>query len=441
MGEQKEVKQQVPEPEKKNSDWNLRPYLALGAVTFLVFCCCMAVVFVIFKYESVKRVWDVVAGVLQPIVIGAVLAYLLNPLMRRTETLLSKAILPKAKNQEKTKKTIRTIASVFALLVFLLVVVFVFYLIVPAVIESITNLVNSMSDKVDEFIDWYNSLGATERAPKLWETYLLEASAYIEKWFNESMVPELKNYASTITEGVIGVFVLLKNVLVGLIVSIYVLMEKEHFEGLAKKILFAILPTRQSNNAIQIVHKVDQIFGGFIMGKLIDSAIIGALCFVGCAILRMPYTLLVSVIIGITNIIPFFGPLIGAIPCILIITITDPLHGLYFIIFVLVLQQLDGNVIGPKILGDSTGLSSFWVIFAILVSGGLFGFAGMLIGVPAFAVIYYLIQRFIAYLLGRRKLPTETMDYTYVTHVDTKTRELKSDGWAHHEPYRKKSKK
>jgi predicted PurR-regulated permease PerM len=227
----------------------------------------------------------------------------------------------------------------------------------------------------------------------------------------------------------INMVIVLKNVVIGLIVSVYVLIEKERFAGQAKKIVFAALPIQRANSLIQIVHKVDEIFGGFIIGKIIDSIIIGIICFVGCSILRMPYTLLVSVIIGITNIVPFFGPFIGAIPCLIIVTITEPLHGLYLLIFILILQQVDGNIIGPKILGNTTGLSPFWVIFAIIVGSGVFGFAGMLFGVPVFAVIYYLMQRLTAYLLQRRKLPTGSLEYTYVTRVDPQTGELCREPW------------
>ena len=432
--------------ERKRSDWDMRPYLAIGALIFLVFCCCIAVFVVLFKYDAIKNVLNTVGGVMQPILIGAVLGYLFNPLMRRIEGGLSSVILPNAKNEQKMKRLIRTVSSILTLLVFLMLFGFVIYLILPALGESIVNLVSTMSSNVDHFIAWYDNLSLTKGESMVWEKYLLEATDYVEEWFNETLIPQLKGgqlqgYVTSITMSAINIVVILKNVIIGLIVSIYVLMEKERFEGQTKKMIFAILPTKQANVLIQIIHKVDEIFGGFIIGKIIDSMIIGVICFIGCSILRMPYTLLVSVIIGITNVIPFFGPLIGAIPCLIIVTITDPLHGLYLLIFVLALQQVDGNIIGPKILGDSTGLSSFWVMFAIIVGGGLFGFMGMLFGVPTFAVIYYLIQRFIAYLLGRRGLPSKTTDYTLVTHVDPESKKLCTDAWSRGEGVRLASKK
>ena len=433
----------------KRSDWDIRPYLAIGALIFLVFCCCIAVFTVIFKYAAFKKTCTMIGGVLQPILIGAVLGYLFNPLMRKIDVGLCEWILPGVKNKKKTKKAIRTVSSIVTVLIFLGLFALIIYLIVPALIESIVNLVNTMSLNVEHFIAWYEDLSIPGKRSGVWEEYLLMAANYLESWFNDTLIPQLqdftqwKGYLTSITLSAINVVVVLKNVIIGLIVSIYVLMEKERFEGQAKKIIYAVLPIEHANSLVQIVHKVDQIFGGFIIGKLIDSVIIGIMCFIGCSILRMPYTLLVSVVIGITNVVPFFGPLIGAIPCLIIVTITDPLHGLYLLIFVLILQQVDGNIIGPKILGDSTGLSSFWVIFAIIVGGGLFGFIGMVFGVPTFAVIYYLIQRLISFLLSRKGLPSKSLDYTVVTHVDPSTKELCTGDWVRNEPMKfgKKKKK
>ena len=431
----------------KRSDWDMRPYLAIGALIFLVFCCCIAVFTVIFKYAALKKACAVILGVLQPILIGAVMGYLFNPLMRRIDEGCCDLILPKVKKKEKVRHMIRTVSSILTVLIFLTVFGLIIYMIVPALIESIVNLVNTMSANVENFIAWYEQLSIPGKGSGAWESYLLMAAQAIENWFDHTLMPQLQDFAqwrdylTSITVSAINVVVVLKNVVIGLIVSVYVLMEKERFEGQAKKMIFAVLPVKPANILVQIIHKVDQIFGGFIIGKIIDSIIIGIICFIGCSILRMPYTLLISVIIGVTNVIPFFGPLIGAIPCLIIVTITDPLHGLYLLIFVLVLQQVDGNIIGPKILGESTGLSSFWVIFAIMVGSGLFGFTGMLFGVPTFAVIYYLIQRLVAYLLKRRGLPTKTQDYTVVTHVDPETKKLCTDGWEHNEPFRFASKK
>ena len=203
----------------------------------------------------------------------------------------------------------------------------------------------------------------------------------------------------------------LLNVVVGIIIAVYLLLSKEVFYAQVKKLMFAFFPRRAAQAVLNLTHDSNAIFCGFISGKIVDSAIIGVLCFIGCSVLQMPYTVLVSFIVGVTNVIPYFGPFIGAIPSIFIIMIDDPIKSLIFAVFILILQQLDGNVIGPKILGDSTGLSAFWVLFAVTFFGGLFGFVGMLIGVPTFAVIYSLIRNIAEYKLGKKGMKTKTPDY------------------------------
>ena len=170
------------------------------------------------------------------------------------------------------------------------------------------------------------------------------------------------------------------------------------------------------------IHKV---FGGFIIGKIVDSIIIGILCFLGLSVMNMPYTLLVSVIVGVTNVIPFFGPFIGAIPSALLILLVSPIQCLYFLIFILVLQQFDGNILGPKILGDTTGISSFWVLFSILLFGGLLGFVGMIVGVPIFAVFYRLLGDFINGLLEKKDLPVQTSQYDNLETVEEKDKSFR----------------
>ena len=187
--------------------------------------------------------------------------------------------------------------------------------------------------------------------------------------------------------------------------------------GQCRKIVYAFNTPRRANIILHIASKTNKTFSGFIIGKIIDSAIIGVLCFIGLTILKMPYTLLVSVIVGVTNVIPVFGPYIGAIPSTILILLVDPMKGLYFVIFIFLLQQLDGNVIGPMILGDSTGLSAFWVMFAILIGGGLFGLGGMIVGVPTFAVIYYIIKMLIQQKLEQKNLPIETENYNEKNYV------------------------
>ena len=259
----------------------------------------------------------------------------------------------------------------------------------------------------------------------LWKTgYVYCGSVYLEDWLRKNVLQQ-SDFIANITTGVYNVVRAIFNVIIGFIVSVYVLMTKEKFIGQAKKIIYAIFRPRYGNVVMEVGRKADEVFGGFFIGKIIDSLIIGCICFVSLAILRMPYVALVSVIVGVTNIIPFFGPYIGAIPSAILIFLVDPMKGIYFIIFIIVLQQVDGNVIGPKILGNTTGLSPFWVIFAILLFGGSFGVIGMLFGVPIFAVLYYIIKRVVEHVLKRRHLPEKTDEYIELDTVDTVSNEVK----------------
>jgi predicted PurR-regulated permease PerM len=399
--EKDEKKQTIRQQLKSGSDWNIRPYLAMGLTFFIVFCCCILVVCVLFRFQDIKAMSSMMAAIAQPILYGLAIGYLINPIMMFFERLLLKAADARGV-KKKWKRLIRTVSSILAVLVFLLIIVMLLSMVIPEVSANISNLVDTMPAQINSFIVHLNEWEYGNREiTAILEEYLVTAADWIEDWLKNSLLPQTKDYVATVTSGLINVLNAFKNIVIGLIVSIYVMCEKENFEGQAKKIIFALFPARAANQVIQVFHTTNEIFGGFIKGKLLDSLIIGILCYIVLCIIRMPYTLLVSVIVGVTNIIPFFGPFIGAIPSTFLILLVDPLYAVYFVIFVVILQQIDGNIIGPKILGDSTGLSSFWVMFAILVGSGLFGVMGMLLGCPVFAVIYDMIRRLV--MLGLKK--------------------------------------
>ncbi|MDE7017678.1 MAG: AI-2E family transporter, partial [Lachnospiraceae bacterium] len=209
------------------------------------------------------------------------------------------------------------------------------------------------------------------------------------------IIPGISGFLGGISVQVIGVFNGFKNLFLGFLISAYLLASRKLFAAQAKLILHGVFNDKWARILEEEVRYIDKMFNGFFMGKIIDSAIIGALCFIGTTLLGFDSAAFISVVIGVTNIIPFFGPLIGAVPCALLLLLENPMHCLYFIIFIIVLQQLDGNVIGPKILGNATGVSSFWVLFSILLFGGLWGIIGMVIGVPLFAVIYDVIRKLV----------------------------------------------
>ncbi len=411
---------------KKSSHWNIRPYLAMGLTIFLVLSLCIVVFFLIYRYHGFAASWKRLISILQPIIIGIVIAYLINPIMMFFEKYLIRLIEPRMKKKDKAKKLCRSIATLGALAVFILIIALLLVMLIPQLVDSVQGLVTSLPGEVQEFINKMNKLVSEDsKAADALEDMLLHATDYLRDWAMNDLLPKSNRYLTSITTGLIGFFKVLLNIVVGLIVSVYLLFSKETFVGQFKKLTYAIFKPRKANIIIETARKSNEIFGGFISGKILDSAIIGVICYVVLLIMKMPYPVLVSVIVGVTNVIPFFGPFIGAVPSFIIIVLSNPLQGLYFLIFVFILQQVDGNIIGPAILGDSTGLSPFWVVFAIMVGGGLFGFAGMLLGVPVFAVIYYILQRILYHFLRNKKLPEETESYIRLTEVDVKTNELR----------------
>ena len=321
---------------------------------------------------------------------------------------------------EKQKKDFARGISITGAIIFLFVVLaFLASIIVPALASSIMGLIDKMPKYVASFISWLEEVGITDTSIAVMiGDYITELTSDVEQWAKNEMIPLVQQYIGTITSGVYSVLKTFLNFIVGIFVVIYVMSIQETLVGQAKKIIYAFFSPKKGNLIIDTLRKSNKIFGGFIIGKLVGSAIIGVICYIGCLILGIPSSLLVAVIVGITNVIPFFGPFIGAIPSVLLVLIQSPIHGLYLAIFILILQQIEGNIIEPKILGDTTGLSSFWVLFSILIAGGLFGFFGLLLGVPIFAVIYYICQQMIKYRMEKRNLSNDTEDYVKLISID-----------------------
>lgn len=415
---------QTTDKQKPNS-WDIRQYVMIALVIFVTFCCCTLFFFMIYRYNGFAGFWKELAGILQPITIGVVIAYLLNPVMKFLEGHIIKFLEPRMKNQKKRNKIARGIAIAGALLFLVLIFVLLMAAVIPSIIQSIQGIVTKLPEEINNLVKWVEEItnGNTQISTMVEDAVEWGTNA-VSSFFEADVLTKVQTYLASITSGVIYGVKFILNILVGLIVSVYVMASKEVFAGQAKKIVYALFKPVRANVIVETVRKSNEIFGGFISGKILDSAIIGLLAYIVLVIMNMPDTILVAVIIGVTNVIPFFGPFIGAVPSFLIIVLQDPAKGLYFLIFVIILQQVDGNIIGPKILGDSTGLSSFWVVFAIMVFGGLWGFLGMLLGVPIMAVIYYIVQRCVSYFLKKRGLSDETSEYVSLTRVDKKTNEM-----------------
>lgn len=408
---------------ENRNDWS--HFLKVGVTIFLTFACCILLFFVFLRFESFAGAFHKIIKSAQPIIIGLVLAYLLNPVMLFVEDITHKIAEPRMKDPEKVRKTSRAVGVIGALVFLVAILSLLIAAVVPSVISSASSLIDALPGYAQSAMQMVrNGRFGDNEYIRIASTYLMTVIEQVEEWAETILLPQAQKYIGQITSGVISAVKGVLNFIVGAIVMIYVMSIQEKLKGQSKKLIYAVCSPKCGNKVIEIVRKANEIFGGFITGKITDSAIIGVICYVGCLLLHIPDAILIAVIIGVTNIIPVFGPFIGAIPTILLVVIQSPIHALYLSIFIVVLQQVDGNIIGPKILGSSTGLSSFWVMCAILIGGGLFGFFGMLLGVPVFALIYYIIQQILEYVMTKKNLPVHTDDYIKLLRVDASTNKM-----------------
>ena len=361
---------------------------------------------------------SMIMSALTPVFFGAAMAFLANPLASQVEMWLKK---------KNVKKGARGLSILTAIVVYGALLYISFYLIVPKVAQSIIGLVNEFPGLIRKFVAWAETmLMQNEHVYQLAHDIWAGVNDTFNGWLKDGLMTTLMSTLGSVANGVYSVaaavmdvasFVL--NFLIGIIVMVYLLLGKDYFVGQSKKLLYAVCKNKKHAAAVlDVMREAYHIFHGFITGKLLDSLIIGIICFICVSILDMPYALLVSVIVGVTNIIPVFGPFIGAIPSAFLILLVDPMKCLIFIIFIIILQQIDGNIIGPMILGDSTGMNAFWVLFSILIFGKLMGVVGMIIGVPVFATFFYIIKKAAEAILRRRNLPTDTEEYVRVDYID-----------------------
>ena len=387
-------------------------YFKWGLTVFLVVTACIFVFFAVYRYQAVLNAIDFVYGILSPFVIGMVFAYLLCPLYNVTTRGVYTAVGKKMKNDRRAITLSKGVSTFVALVVFFLIITGVCWMIIPGLVDSITHIVEVFPSGIDQLMAWLdNHITNNEQLKNILESYINKFYGNTMEFLENTLLPNYMEVATSISTGVLEIFNVVKNFFIGVIVCAYFLNSKDKFAAQSKKLILATFSEERAEEILQGARYTNKTVGGFINGKIIDSAIIGVLCFICMSIFGWEYPLLISCIVGITNIIPFFGPFIGAIPSALLLLMVNPMQCVYFLIFILILQQLDGNVIGPKILGESTGLASFWVLFAILVGGGLMGFVGMIIGIPLFAVFYTYFSRSINRRLGKRGFSTDTNEY------------------------------
>ncbi len=390
-----------------------KSYLYRGITAFLVIAASILFFFLVYRFDSVANIIKKVLSVFAPIIFGLVIAYLLNPIV----DLFNLKLFPKwRKGKTDITPAFNMIAVCLSLLIFVLVIAGIVVLIIPSLVSSVSDVIEIIPEKIDAIINWGEHVLKSNKTVK---NAFEKALVYEKEWLKTDFAEYANKVAGYFASGVFSVINFIKNFVIGFLIAIYILYNKKRFGNKSRKLLAAVCKEKTFKRILFGLQKSNAVFSGFIFAKLVDSLIIGLFCFFGCLIMGIPYTMLVAVIIGVTNVIPVFGPYIGAIPCAMLILITSPIKGLYFIIFIILLQTFDGNVLGPKILGDKTGLETFWVIFAIIVGGGLFGIIGMIIGVPLFAIIYYFASVTLNDVLKRKNLSVDSDDYSSDKFYDT----------------------
>lgn len=385
-----------------------KKYLAMILAVFCTAALSILFFFILFRMDALQSLIGKILNILMPFIYGAGIAYVLKPLCNTYERFLNKHWHPKR------QKLIGTVSVIGSIVTGLVVIYAVLAMLLPQLALSVARIARSLPEMIESISHMVDHLFEGNEVIQNYIMQLSDAGTEsLSGWLKESILPYMNMILTGLSDSMINVAGIFMDLFIGLVVAIYLLYGRRKFKKQGKLLLYSLFKTRWADKIIEEIRFADRVFSGFIGGKLLDSAIIGGICYIGMMIMGLPYAILISVIVGVTNIIPFFGPYIGAIPSAIILLTVSPMSCLMFVIFIVILQQVDGNIIGPKILGSSTGLSGIWVLFSILLFGGLFGFVGMIIGVPVFAVIYDLIRQLIIRGLELRSKSKMFDDYQH----------------------------
>ena len=390
-----------------------KPYIKWGLTALVVIFISILLVVIFTNLPGFFGVLTALETILEPLIFGVVIAFLLNPIVRFVDSRLLPLLEQKTKLKPALVRNLSRAAGIFVGVVVAVLVLYAFFsMLLPQLYESVVGIVDNAETYYTSIDRWVTTI--LEDNPEIQsyvDTALGKIYDFINNWITTTFLQDVQKLLTTLTSSVVAFVKGFMNFLIGFVASIYILWSKDTFQAQAKKMVVAAFKPSAANHLLDLGSNINRIFSGFIIGKIIDSAIIGVLCYICMTLMKMPYTALIATIVGVTNVIPVFGPFIGAVPSALIILLVDPLQAFYFIIFIIVLQQVDGNVIGPKILGNTVGISGFWVLISITVAAGIFGFAGMLLGVPVFAVIYLIISDIVNSSLRKKQKTTITDDY------------------------------
>lgn len=395
-------------------------YWYAGLTGFCVAAAALVIKLLFDNLGALSGVLSAINTALMPVYIGLIIAYLLSPLVNKMDKYAFVPLLSKiVKKKDKVKGIARGCSVAFVFIMALFVIFGLIMLVVPEVVNSITSLIYNLPGYYKNIQGWVNDVFKSN--PKLANYFLDFSGTIYEKllsWLQDDLLPNSNKLLTMLTDGVVNTVNVVFNIFIGCIISIYLMAGKENFCAQAKRLMFSVFPIKHVNNMLSVLKETHVIFAKFISGKILDSLAVGVLTFIIMSIAGIPYTILISVIIGVTNIIPFFGQYIGIVPSAILVFIESPIKGVIFLILIIVLMQFDGNILGPKILGDSIGLKSFWILFSILFFGSLFGLLGMICAVPLFAIIYRLIKRWSARRLAAKNIPTTTEYYRNIVELE-----------------------
>ena len=371
-------------------------------------------------------------SILNPIIIGLIIAYILNPILNFLEKKLLLKIGRKLfpKNKMSAKNFSRAIGVLIVVVLLVSIIAMLMILVLPQLYLSIQKLVSNMQNYYNTAVNWLNGVfNNNADAGTLLASILSGVTTYFTNWVKTGLLPKMQNIIVSLSSGVIGFIKAVFGFFIGIIVSCYVLYRKEDLIARVKKFAYSLLSKEHTDSLIRVMGHLHKTFGQFLVGKIIDAVFVGIVCAAFMIICDMPYIALISVINAITNVIPFFGPYIGGIPSCLLILLENPLQAIIFGAFLIVLQLFDGNIVQPRIYGNTMGISGFWILFAIFLFGGMFGFAGLLFGVPLFAVIYSSLGAWSRKRLKKKEMPVDTTAYVMPGPVEPDEPIKEYDDW------------
>ncbi len=391
--------------------------------TVAIFIICIASLFLIAQFDAIKKVVGTIAEMLSPVIVGVILAYVLNPLSVFIERRFSHSFVRIKKMSDTTRKRLsRALGIILSLVILVTMVALLFLLIIPEFMENLDVLIDITPELFKDAEGWMSGLTQSDNV------ILQKIGEYADSGINGIvgfLGDKLGDAVAGIIESIVSVFSFFLDLLISVVICIYALIEKDRFVSQSKKLIYALLPKRLANDFLAAARYGNEVFGKYITGKLLTSTIVGVVTFLFMTLVGMPYALLSAVIIAITNVIPFFGPFIGGIPTAFIVIVSDFRQGIIYVIFLLVLQQVEGNIIEPMIMEDRTGVSKFWITFALILCGGLFGIAGMIFSAPIFAVLFYCIKVIVERSLKSKGLPLSSTEYLNLGSIDVETGEIK----------------